>query len=139
MIDEPGVLDKFGVPPDSIPDYLALVGDSADGIPGIPRWGAKSSATVLGRYGQIDRIPLDSATWDVEVRGAGTMARNLAERLDDALLYKELATLRYDVPISEGLADLEWGGVPRQSYLGMCDDLGFGRFVELPHKWDDRA
>ena len=139
VIDEPGVLAKFGVPPDSIPDYLALVGDSADGIPGIPRWGAKSSATVLRRYGQIDRIPLDSATWDVDVRGAATMAGNLAERWDDALLYKELATLRFDVPISEGLADLEWRGVPRQHYLGMCDDLGFGRFVELPHKWDDRA
>ena len=137
VIDEPGVLDKFGVSPGSLPDYLALVGDSADGIPGIPRWGAKSSATVLRRYGRLDQIPLDSATWDVEVRGAQTMAGNLSERWDDAQLYKELATLRFDVPISEDLADLEWRGVPRERYLGMCDDLGFGRFVDLPHKWDD--
>ena len=138
VIDEPGVLAKFGVSPSSIPDFLALVGDSADGIPGISRWGAKSSATVLRRYSQIDQIPHDSANWDVEVRGAGTMAKNLSERWDDALLYKELATLRFDVPVSEGLADLEWRGVPRERYLGMCDDLGFGRFVDLPHKWDDR-
>ena len=93
---------------------------------------------MLRRYSQIDQIPHDSANWDVEVRGAGTMAKNLSERWDDALLYKELATLRFDVPVSEGLADLEWRGVPRERYLGMCDDLGFGRFVDLPHKWDDR-
>ena len=139
VIDEPGVLAKFGVQPKSIPDFLALVGDSADGIPGIPRWGAKSSAAVLRRYCQIDRIPLDSAAWDVDVRGAGTMAVNLSERWDDALLFKDLATLRFDAPIHEDLADLEWRGVPRERYLGMCDDLGFGRLVELPHKWDDRA
>ena len=138
VLDEPGVLEKFGVPPSAIPDYLALVGDAADGIPGIPRWGAKSTAPVLRRYRQLDWIPLDSAAWDVKVRGARTMAGNLSERWDDALLYKELATLRFDVPISEDLADLEWRGVPRQRYLGMCDDLGFARLMDLPHKWDER-
>ena len=137
VLDESGVLSKFGVSPTSIPDFLALVGDSADGIPGIPRWGQKSSAAVLRRYAQIERVPLDASTWEVEVRGAESMAANLAERWDDALLYKELATLRFDVPISESLADLEWHVVPRERYLEMCADLGFQRLVELPHRWDD--
>ena len=135
VLGENGVRQKFGVPPASIPDYLALVGDAADGIPGIPRWGAKSAAAVLSRYGQIEKIPID-APWDVEVRGAASMVANLSERRDDALLYKRLTTLRSDVPISEDLADLEWRGVPRTRYLDMCADLGFDRLTDLPHRWD---
>ena len=105
-MDEAAVRDKFGVSPASIPDYLALVGDAADGIPGIPRWGAKSAAAMLSRYGAIERIPPDPADWDVKVRGAAAMAGTLAERREDAMLYKRLATLRLDVPIRETLDEL---------------------------------
>lgn len=99
LIDEAGVLEKWGVAPHSIPDWLALVGDAADGIPGVPRWGAKSSATVLARYATIDQIPLDLEAWDIQVRGAKGLIENLQNAYEDALLYKQLATLRTDVPL----------------------------------------
>ena len=137
MLDDAGVRAKFGVAPASIPDYLALVGDSADGIPGIPRWGAKSSALVLARYGHIEQIPSDPAEWDVQVRGAKTMAATLAERRDDAILYRRLATLRLDVPLSESLDDLEWRGVRREAFQSLCVELGFSTLVSQPHLWDD--
>ena len=136
LLNESGVRLKFGVSPASIPDFLALVGDAADGIPGIPRWGAKSAAAVLSRYGQIEKIPL-GIPWEVEIRGAATMAANLSDRWDDVLLYKRLTTLRSDVPLSEDLADLQWRGAPRRRYLEMCAALGFDRLVDLPHRWDD--
>ena len=136
VLNESGVRLKFGVSPASIPDFLALVGAAAAGIPGIPRWGAKSAAAVLSRYGQIEKIPL-GVPWEVEVRGAATMVANLSDRWDDALLYKRLTTLRSDVPISEGLADLRWRGAPRRRYLEMCAALGFDRLVDIPHRWDD--
>jgi 5'-3' exonuclease len=109
-LDEDGVQEKFGVPPRSIPDYLALVGDSADGIPGIPRWGAKGTAAVLSRYGCIEEIPSSADDWDVKVRGAAGLAENLAAQREDALLFKKLATLRTDVPLEEDLDDLAWQG-----------------------------
>lgn len=137
-LDEAGVRAKFGVAPASIPDYLALVGDSADGIPGIPRWGAKSSALVLGHYEHIEQIPIDSAEWDVQVRGAKTMAATLAERRDDAMLYKKLATLRLDVPLTESLDDLEWHGVRKEAFQSLCADLGFSALAGQSHSWDDR-
>ena len=124
-LDEAGVQEKFGVWPESIPDYLALVGDSADGIPGIPKWGAKTSAQVLGRYGHIEQIPDHSEEWDVALRGARAIATSLAEHRQDALLYKKLATLRVDVPIKETLAQLEWHGVRRQDYQELRAELGF--------------
>ena len=99
--------------PGSLPDWLALVGDSADGIPGIPGFGAKSAAIVLSRYGRIEDIPDSAAEWDVKVRGADRLAGNLAARRDDALLYKRLAILREDVPLEESLDDLEWKGAPK--------------------------
>ena len=102
VLNEPGVLAKFGVGPSSIPDYLALVGDSADGIPGIPKWGSKTSATVLRRYGHLEQIPEDGSDWDVNVRGAEGAAASLALRREDAVFYRELATLRLDVPIGVG-------------------------------------
>jgi len=123
VIDEAGVVEKFGVAPASIPDWLALVGDSADGIPGIPRWGARSTATVLGEYGKLEKIPDDPADWSVKVRGAATLARNLAERRDDAELYRTLATLRRDVPLGESLDELEWRG-PRPGLDELCLELG---------------
>ena len=137
IVDEPAVRDRFGVAPASIPDYLGLVGDAADGIPGIPRWGAKSVATMLSRYETIERIPPDPADWDVKVRGAAAMSESLESRRDDAMLYKRLATLRLDVPIEECLDDLRWRGVRRDEYTTLCDELGFGGLASRPHRWYD--
>lgn len=134
-LDRQGVVDKFGVGPESIPDYLALVGDSADGIPGIPRWGAKSASAVLAKYGRLENIPSDVSKWDVTVRGAATMSANLEERRAEAALYKDLATLRLDVPITESLGDLEWLGVPRKPFEELCARLGFKSMLSLPHRW----
>ena len=136
-VDEAAVRDRFGVAPASIPDYLALVGDAADGIPGIPRWGAKSVATMLSRYETIERIPPDPAEWDVKVRGAAAMSESLESRRDDAMLYKRLATLRLDVPIRETLDELRWRGARRDEYAALCDELGFGGLASRPHRWYD--
>jgi 5'-3' exonuclease len=108
--DEAGVVEKLGIPPASVPDYLALVGDTADGIPGIPRWGAKSAACVLAEYGHLERIPDDDRAWTVKVRGAPALAANLRELREASLLYRTLATLRIDVPLRESLDDLRWRG-----------------------------
>lgn len=125
VLDEPAVVEKHGVPPGAIPDLLALIGDSADGIPGIPRWGAKSTAQVLTRYGRIEDIPDDEGAWDIKVRGAKTLAQNLTAQREDALLYKRLATLRTDVPLPQAkLADLEWRGVDRPALEALCAELG---------------
>ena len=124
-LDEGGVRSEFGVSPQSIPDYLALVGDSADGIPGVPRWGPKSSAEVLRRYRTIGRIPADSSEWEVEPRGAMAMAASLAEHREEAGLYKTLTTLRLDVPLEEALDELRWQGVRQRDLQSLCDELGF--------------
>ncbi len=134
--DEEGVHQKFGVAPESIPDYLALVGDSADGIPGVPGWGAKSTAAVLARYGRLDRIPLDPTAWEeVKVRGAARLGAALQEHLEEARLYRTLATLRRDVPLAESISDLEWRGAHRDSYLALCEELGFTALRDRPHRW----
>jgi 5'-3' exonuclease len=109
-LDEEGVRAKFGVGPGSIPDWLALVGDAQDGYPGLPRWGAKSAAAVLGYYGHLEAIPDDAERWAVGVRGAAALAAALRERRADALLFRTLATLRTDAPLTESLADLRWRG-----------------------------
>jgi 5'-3' exonuclease len=129
LLDADGVTRKFGVGPRSIPDWLALVGDSQDGIPGIPRWGAKSSAAVLARYEHLDAIPDDPEDWDVTVRGAAALAASLASRRSDALLYRELATLRRDVPIEEALDEIEWRGQDEDALRALCDEIGFERFL----------
>jgi 5'-3' exonuclease len=108
--DEDGVVAKFGVAPASIPDFLALVGDSADGYPGLPGWGAKSAAAVLHRYGSIEAIPRSAGDWDVPVRGAGRLAAVLEEQRQLALLFRTLARLRTDAPVSGSVAKLEWRG-----------------------------
>ena len=124
VMGEEGVVAKFGVSPASIPDYLALVGDAADGIPGIPRWGARSAGAVLTRYGSIDEIPSDAASWDVKVRGAAGLADSLESRRDEAALYRQLAILRLDVPLlEESPGELAWRG-PRQPELtDLCRNL----------------
>jgi len=138
ILDEPGVRAKFGVGPASIPDYLALVGDAADGIPGIPKWGSKTSAAVLCHYGHLEQVPEDSSDWEVDVRGAKGAAESLALRREDALFYRELATLRLDVPIGETLAELKWRGVPRQRFREFCAHQGLSGLADRPHRWDDR-
>ncbi len=132
---ESDVIERYGVPPASIPDYLALVGDSADGIPGVPRWGAKGTATVLSEYGQLEAIPKSHDEWTVSVRGARSLAANLAERRADAELYRTLATLRTDVPLVEELGDLRWSGVPRKDYVALCKALGLDRLRDAPTHW----
>lgn len=124
ILNERGVEEKFGVPPAAIPDFLALVGDAADGIPGIPGWGKKSAATVLSRYGSLEDIPLSARAWDVSVRRAETLADNLRVRLEDAQLYKQLAILRTDARIEESLADLAWKGVRNADLRALSDQLG---------------
>ena len=105
-LDERGVIEKFGVRPSSMPDWLALVGDSADGYPGIPRWGAKSAATVLAVYERLEAIPADAGDWRVAVRGAAALAASLASHRTEAVLFRQLATLRTDAPLAESLDDL---------------------------------
>jgi 5'-3' exonuclease len=122
VIDEAGVIAKFGVPPTSIPDYLALVGDSADGFPGVPGWGAKSAGAVLARWGRIEDIPLSPTDWDVAVRGASKLSTSLREDYDHALLFKELATLRTDRSLVRSVDDLEWRG-PGPDFERVCSEL----------------
>ena len=137
-LNEAGVWAKFGVAPASIPDYLALVGDSADGIPGIPKWGAKSAAQLLACYGQLENIPPDPADWQVKARGGPALAASLAANRDNARLYRQLATLRFDAPLpQQELAELEWRGVPREPYQELCAELGFDRLATAPQRWAD--
>lgn len=122
--DDKAAMVKFGIAPASIPDYLALVGDAADGIPGIPRWGAKSSAMLLAVYHHIEKIPVDPEKWAVKVRGAAELSRNLNENRSQAALFKQLATLRTDVPLKEKLSDLKWGGVNRVKLAELGKKIG---------------
>jgi len=134
-IDEAGVVEKYGVRPASIPDWLALVGDAADGIPGIPRWGARSSAAALGACGHIEAIPDDPAKWKFEVRGAGGLAESLRTRRDELALYRTLATLREDVPLTEAIEDLEWRGARRPELETLCRELGDDRLPGSVTRW----
>jgi 5'-3' exonuclease len=135
LIDEAAVVARRGVSPASVPDWLALVGDVADGIPGLPGFGEKTAGALLARYGRIEAIPDDPSDWDVAVRGAARLAATLAERRNDAILYRQLATLITDVPLPETLADLEWAGVPRSRFEALCDDLGSDRLRARPTRW----
>jgi 5'-3' exonuclease len=132
LIDEDGVIAKFGVGPSSIPDYLALVGDSADGFPGLAGWGAKSAATVLARWRHVEEIPPDPAAWDVVVRSAAKLGATLQEHRDDALLFKELATLRIDRSLLGQVDELRWRG-PTADFADVCaalDAPGIARRAE---------
>ncbi|MEZ5174874.1 MAG: 5'-3' exonuclease H3TH domain-containing protein [Acidimicrobiia bacterium] len=135
FIDADAVRTKFGVAPESIPDYLGLVGDSADGFPGLPGWGAKSAGTLLGRYRHIENIPPSVDDWDVSVRGAARLAAALHDHMDDALLFRKVATLRTDADIPESLDDLRWRGVRRDAFLAMCDELGWETIRTRPTRW----
>jgi len=134
-MNDTAVFEKLGVKPAQIPDYLALVGDTADGIPGIPRWGAKSTAAVLQAYSHIEDIPDDDGAWSVKVRGAKTLAANLASARGDATLYRTLATLRTDVPMEETLEDLAWRGADRQALTALCADIGESTALSRVNRW----
>jgi 5'-3' exonuclease len=110
VLDEAGIVKKFGVPPSSIPDYLALVGDGADGYPGLPGWGAKSTAAVLARFGRLEAIPPDWRDWHVNARNAATLASTLERERERAWLFRDLATLRTDIPLFGSVDDLRWTG-----------------------------
>jgi 5'-3' exonuclease len=116
--DEAGVIEKFGVPPASIADYLALVGDSADGYPGLPGWGARSAAAVLARFGRLESIPRDSREWKgVNVAKPAALAYTLERQRDLVLLFRELATLRVDIPLFESVDELQWNGMTEVARL----------------------
>jgi 5'-3' exonuclease len=141
IIDEEGVIEKYGVPPASIPDWLALVGDSADGFPGIPGWGAKSASAVLSHYGHLEKIPGDAAKWDVSSISPGratSLAQSLSQRREEAKLYKKLATVRKDVPLTEKLADLKWQGAYKR-FMKFCHDLGDEKIPLRIPRWREEA
>jgi 5'-3' exonuclease len=135
LLDEPGVVAKFGVPPAAIADWLALVGDAADGVPGLPCWGAKSAAALLARYGRIEAIPDDPARWAVSVRGASALAESLRAHRAEAALYRTLTTLRCDVPLAEELEDLRWQGARRDELSALCRELGDEEFLAGVPLW----
>lgn len=138
--DEDGITAKFGIGPESIPDYLALVGDSSDGFPGLPGWGSKSAATVLARWKHLEAIPASALDWEVPVRNASRLAATLEQQRADAVLYRRLAILNRDARIEDvtlTLDDLEWHGVPRARFMALCDELGFDTVRERVHRWTD--
>ena len=134
FLDEKGVIEKFGVGPQSIPDYLALVGDSADGYPGIKGWGAASTSSVLAKFRHIESIPKDPKKLPLGLGRATTLVENLQVNYKDALLFKELSTLRTDVPLKETLKDLEWQGATSK-LKKVCEELREERIVERVKKW----
>jgi 5'-3' exonuclease len=117
--DQAGVVAKFGVNPRSIPDYLAVVGDSADGFPGVQGWGAKGAASVLSQYSHLENIPKDWTKWHPSIKKARALSESLFAAWDDALLFRTLATLRLDVPVFETVEDLRWKG-PRENFEECC-------------------
>ena len=140
-LDEAGVIQKFGVPPASIPDYLALVGDSADGYPGLPGWGAKSSAAVLGKFLHLESIPKDWEEWHANVASASTLAATLAREWDRALLFRKLATLRTDIPLFDELEQLRWKG-PTSTFEALAARLDAAhtqKRKDVPNKTSSKA
>jgi 5'-3' exonuclease len=137
--DAAGVRAKWGVEPSAVADRLALVGDAADGYPGIPGWGDKSAAAVLARYGSIEAIPERARDWDVpSLRGAATLAASLTQHRDEVLLYRELARLRLDAPLPErDPGELRWDGTPREAWQAFCRQWGLARLRDRPHRWRD--
>ncbi len=137
VIDEKAVQDKYGVLPESIPDWLGLVGDSADGFPGVPGWGAKSASAALARYTHLESIPADRADWDVTGISAGraaSLAGALSAHAEEAELYRRLATLRTDAPIHERISDLQWRGA-RPELRAFCHALGDDKFPMRVERW----
>ncbi|MGH2474387.1 MAG: 5'-3' exonuclease, partial [Candidatus Limnocylindrales bacterium] len=144
--DDAGVRAKWGVAPSSIPDWLAVVGDSSDGYPGIPGWGAKGAAAILARYGHLEDVPQRASAWEVPGVGGGramTLAASLRDHWDEALLYRDLARLRTEadgVHIRQRDPDeLRWDGVPRPAWEAFCEEWGLDRLSRRPHRWLDES
>jgi 5'-3' exonuclease len=134
VYDEAAVLAKFGVRPSSIPDWLALVGDSADGYPGLLGWGPKSASAVLSRYEHLESIPDDPGRWGLKSARALRLVESLRVHQEDVLLYRRLATLRQDVPLQERMADLEWRGAHHR-LKQLCDELGDAKLPARVPRW----
>jgi 5'-3' exonuclease len=137
LIDEDAIVTARGIRPAQIPDWLALVGDTADGIPGIPGFGEKTAAGVLRLFGTLEKIPLDGTGWGISPKTAGRLAANLSDAFDDAKLYKRLATLKTDVPLRETPDALAWRGVPRVSFDAFAARLGAETLRPRVPRWRD--
>jgi 5'-3' exonuclease len=135
VIDEDELLRRRGIRPASVPDWLALVGDSADGFPGLAGFGEKSAAALLHAFDHLEGIPKDARKWPAEIRQAPRLAETLAREMPQALLYRKLATLIDDVPLAEGLDDLAWSGVPREAFHAWCDAVDSKDLRDRPAKW----
>jgi len=127
-LDEQGIIQKFGVPPSSIPDYLALVGDSADGYPGLKGWGAKSSSAVLAKFAHLEAVPKDCRDWHVNVASAGALAATLCRDWEQALLFRKLATLRTDIALFDDVDQLRWNG-PKPEFDAVAAELDSAKTV----------
>jgi 5'-3' exonuclease len=137
-IDDKAVRAKWGVAPESIPDYLGLVGDAADGFPGLPGWGARSAAAVLARFTHLEAIPAAVGDWHVDVRSAAGLNATLRARWDEALLYRRLATLRLDAPLPQtDPEELLWRGARRDAFAALCEELGARGLAQRPQLWQD--
>ena len=137
-IDDKAVRAKWGVAPESIPDYLGLVGDAADGFPGLPGWGARSAAAVLARFTHLEAIPAAVGDWHVDVRSAAGLNVTLRARWDEALLYRRLATLRLDAPLPQtDPEELLWRGARRDAFAALCEELGARGLAQRPQLWQD--
>ena len=135
LITEATVRRDKGYGPKSVPDALALMGDTADGIPGLDGWGEKGAGTVLGAYEKLEAIPKYPYEWKVKPRSADALAATLDAHREEAMLYRTLATLRTDVPLTETLAELEWRGAPRAEFLAWCDSVGTTSLKTRPQRW----
>jgi 5'-3' exonuclease len=136
VVNEAVFRAERGFGPSSMPDFLALTGDAADGFPGLPGFGKKSAAILIGVYEKLERIPPDPSDWKVKPRGAIQLAATLAEGRDDALLYRQLATLIDTIPLKDSLEDLKFRGVPRARFEKWCDELGVNRLKTVPRRWE---
>ncbi len=137
-VDEAGVIARWGVAPASIPDYLALVGDTADGFPGLPGWGARSAAAVLGKFRHLEEIAPNAGEWAVDVRAPATLNATLRQHWSEALLFRRLATLATDVRLPQrDPEELRWRGARRAAFTALCEELGQPRLAERPHLWQD--
>jgi 5'-3' exonuclease len=134
-LDEAAVTALRGIAPKLIPDWLALVGDDADGIPGLPGFGEKGAAAVLRAFGPLESIPTDARRWPADIRGKDRLASVWAAQREEAFLYRTLATLRLDAPVSASLKELEHHGVPRERFLAWCDAVGVQTLKGRPHRW----
>jgi 5'-3' exonuclease len=139
VTDEAAVVERYGVGPDLLPDLFALVGDRSDGLPGVPGWGVTSAAAVLRAHGNLDAIPVDERDWQARVRGAARLAAALAERRDEALLCRDLARLRTDLPLRHTTADLEWRGAHAARMASLCLVLGDDSAMARIERWSDDA